>query len=95
MHAKLGWEAEVPGLFCATFAPPFGGKRHMVVESIPGGGWDWAVWANDGSGRCVTGRAETPEGAMEAAEHGAVLLTNAPEMADLPWGLHFGMERLN
>ncbi len=78
MHDELGWAADTPDLFCATFSSAWGSKRHLVVESIPGGGWDWSAWANDGSGQCLHGRADSPGGAMVAAEGAARLLANAP-----------------
>ena len=78
MHGKLGWASDTSDLFCATVSPEWGSKRYMVVEAIPGGGWDWSAWANDGSGRCLHGRADTPGRAMVAAERGAMLLARTP-----------------
>lgn len=78
MQTRLGWALEVPGLFCATWAPLRGSKRHLVVEALPEGGWDWVTWANDGTGRCLHGRAGTQHRAMEAAERGAMLIAAGP-----------------
>lgn len=90
MHGKVGWASETPELFCATWPTGRGGKRHLVVEALPEGGWDWLAWANDGSGRCLHGRAGSPDRAKEAAELGAMLMNLSP-VVDLSEFRHLGL----
>ena len=77
MHEKFDWIADPTGLFCGSLQSCHG-KRYMVVESVPGGGWDWVAWSDDGSGRCLHGRTETAGQAREAAEHCAAMMSAEP-----------------
>ena len=44
----------------------------MIVEAVPEGEWDWAVWASDGSGTPCHGSAPTCAAAMAQAEQNVV-----------------------
>lgn len=68
---------EARGLFCKTLRLDRGGRRSLVVEATPDGGWAWLAWSDDGSGRCLHGRSMTAGHALQAAEHGAEVLNAA------------------
>lgn len=70
----LGGLGEARGLFCKTLRLDRGGRRSLVVEATPDGGWAWLAWSDDGSGRCLHGHSMTAGHALQAAEHGAEVL---------------------
>ena len=74
MGRNFRWMSETPHLFTGSLRSATGGKRHAVVEAVPGGGWDWTAWVNDGSGQARHGRADRLGKAIAAAEHGAMAL---------------------
>jgi hypothetical protein len=55
--------------FYADLDTADGTRYHLIVEMLPGGGWDWSVWRqNDGTRGVHTGFAVTAQEAMRAAE---------------------------
>ena len=78
MGGNFQWVSDTPEFFSGAMRPAHGAKRHVVVECLPGGGWDWVAWSNDGSGFSSHGRADTLGKAIGAAEHGAMTLGQAP-----------------
>jgi hypothetical protein len=58
--------------FYADIDDADGTRYHLIVESLPGGGWDWAVWRQtDGTRETHSGTAGTVQDAMRAAEEAA------------------------
>ena len=46
-----------------------GTRYHLIVEKLPGGGWDWSGWRqNAGTRGTQSGTADTAQEAMRAAE---------------------------
>ena len=81
MPNMLAWKSDISGLLRASTGEPLLGARwFLVVEALPDGGWDWLVWINDGSGRCMHGIAVNATAAMSAAEDA----TQAFQLASLP-----------
>lgn len=80
MTDRLGWAIETADLFSATIRRGGEARRHLLVESLPDGGWDWSAWSADGSGRVMHGQADTAGTAMAAAERAAKLLDGFPVM---------------
>ena len=78
MQLIVTWASHTPDLFSGTAKGAWGDRQHVVAEELPGGGWDWVAWASDGSGRCLSGRADTREDSMRAAEQAATLLARSP-----------------
>jgi hypothetical protein len=49
-----------------------GSRYHLIVERLPGGGWDWSAWRqNDGARGVHNGVAGTAQEAMRASEQAA------------------------
>ncbi len=70
----LEWRAESADLFSATLMVRAGtmqaGRRFIVVERLPDGGWDWTTWMAQGArqrGPVLQGRASSVIPAMNAA----------------------------
>lgn len=74
MPREAVWVADTPGLFTAALARPVGGRQYLVVERMPGGGWDWVAWRADRAARPLNGNSETAAAAMRAAERALVFL---------------------
>lgn len=69
MAAQVEWasiDAETHG---AWVRASDGGRFRLLVERLPDGGWDWAIWHTDDPGLGGYGRAPTALCAMLAAEH--------------------------
>lgn len=70
---ELRWMSHSPDLLTAWHGPNWPARRYLVVEAVPGGGWDWVAWANapgaDAPGKsAVSGAAKTRDGAMHEAK---------------------------
>ena len=87
MAERIYWMRETPDLFCASVVSTWGVRRYLVVEVMPGGGWDWAAWASDGAAS-QQGSASTEGEAMLAAEDGARRLLEPRREFSSPPRLH-------
>lgn len=61
---ELRWMSHPPDLLTAWHGPNWPARRYLVVEAIPGGGWDWVAWANVPGHKALSGAAETRDGAV-------------------------------
>ena len=85
----IRWLSETPCLFSATLATSQG-RRFLVVEELPDGGWDWVTWGQGRQTRPLHGTAVTARLAMSAASRAAWIrsigsvhflpLPNAPDL---------------
>ena len=73
------WVSMQPGLVTGWCGlnPPI--RRYLVVEALPGGGWDWVAWRGPADADVLSGEADTREAAMHEAERAASQLPR-------PWG---------
>ena len=76
MGTRMNWRADRSGLLTATAPSWWGGRTNIVVESLPGGGWDWVAWSDGEATRRIQGQAPSLEAAMAAAEGGAAKLVS-------------------
>lgn len=75
------------GLATARIPQITGDEVRVVVEAIPSGGWDWAVWRfPDLPGAVWSGRAMSQTEAMSAAQRVARLICLAPGQMTSPAG---------
>ena len=76
MGTRMNWRADSSGLLTATAPSWWGGRTNAVVESLPGGGWDWVAWSDGEEAQRIHGQAPSLEAAMAAAERGAAKLAS-------------------
>ena len=76
MGTRMKWRADSSGLLTASMASWWGGRRNVVVECLPDGGWDWVAWTDGEATQRRQGQARSLEAAMTAAERGAAALVN-------------------
>ena len=68
------WDRREDRAHWATAYALDGSRVHLVVEKLPHGGWDWAVWRNDRSGDGCSGVAPTAKSAAVSARETAALM---------------------
>ena len=78
MHDTAVWSSDTAGLYSARLRCPWGGVRYVVVEAVPGGGWDWVAWASDVPDEARHGQTAELVAAMAAARLNAGLLAWTP-----------------
>ena len=64
---ELHWIQHSPDLLTGWHGLRWPARRYLVVEAVPGGGWDWVAWAGTPPDSTVSGAAQTREAAMHEA----------------------------
>lgn len=77
------WHSVSPGMYGAALSRTGQGKHFLVVERLPGGGWDWLTWQAADRKACLHGCAASQAAAMRAAELAAVHLQETAARARL------------
>lgn len=79
MPTQAGWASDCQGFYAAKRSR-IDLRFHLVVERLPGRGWDWLVWSADRKECCRYGKADTAEEAKHAAEYAVMLVGGMQEI---------------
>lgn len=76
MAGSLAWASDTSDLLTATLLDTRNrALLRVVVERLPGGGWDWAAWSNDNTRRSLHGVAALRDEAVAAAADAAASIS--------------------